>query len=158
MAVGVRAQRSYGRPGTTVFPPDWSTSHAPVAAGWFTGTVSLREPGGTDSAFDPETGVTTVTPFEPFAADLASSITPLGADGETGPATETAGDMVRITGYLVQVDLTFDGDDAPALKPGCLIDVVTCDDALLVGRTLTVNDIARGSRRFTRDLVATLND
>ena len=47
-----RSQRSYGRPGTAVIPPDWSASHRPVAAGTRTGTCEIRHPGGTEGDFE----------------------------------------------------------------------------------------------------------
>lgn len=150
-----RQQRAYGRPGTTVVPPDWDTSHAVVITGTFPDSVSLRAPGGV-SAWNPLTNRTEVVPHAPFATNVPARINAVG--GATGD--QPADDLVHVAGYTVSVPLTADGADLVVVngENDTLIDVTDSADPTLVGKTLRVTDIVRGSTRFERDLLTTLND
>lgn len=155
-----RPQRAYGRPGTTVIPPDWGTSHAPVAEGTMPDRVSLRAPGGTGSGWNETEKRTDVTPFTPFATDVPARIQALTERRGAGAEQTTADDLVRVAGYLVSLPLTADGVDDVVVdgESDTLIDVTTSADPLLAGKTLRVADIVRGSSRFERNLLCTLND
>jgi len=154
----VRPRRAYGRPGTAVLPERWAFEHGVVADGFASATVNIREAGGTPGDFDETTGTTPTVPFEPFAELVPAAVKPLGADQSMSPGVVVAGDVVKVTGYLLSLPVGFEGLDDPLLGEGALVDVVTCDDPLLEGRTLTVTDAVRGTDRMTRDLIATVND
>lgn len=145
-----RPTRSYGRPGTPVIPADWQESHAPVAQGTMTATVSLRKPGST-TVFDEATGQTEYTPLTPYATAQPARIQAYRATA-IDRAKDVADETVRVTGYLVSVPW----DNAP--DEGDIVDVTASKDGDLAGRSLVVIDVVRGSLRFTRDLFCTLHD
>lgn len=158
VAVSPFPNRAYGRPGTAVLPSTWAAEHGLVADGFRTAVVSVRPPGGTPGGFDDETGTTTTTPFDPFIANAPAVIAPLGADQSSSPGIEVAGDVVKVTAYRVSLSRVQAGVDDDELAEGALVDVVTCDDPQLEGRTLNVTDVVRGSDLMTRDLICTVND
>lgn len=138
-------------PNTRVIPAGWSAHHRPVVADTWTATVTLRRPGyqaGSDD-FDPVTGTRTGTPHPVhFTGTARIQVQPI-LGGE-----DVAGDQEITTyGYLVAVDLATSG----GTQVGDLVDVTAVDDngdASLVGRTLTVTGVGRGSLVWERDLYA----
>lgn len=150
-----RPQRAYGRPGTQVIPPDWETSHAQVMTGTFPDLVSLRAPGGTP-AWNPGNHRTEVTANTPFATRVPARIHAIGADAQN----TAADDVVRVAGYDVWLPLDGDGVDAIVVdgEQDTLIDVTSSQDPMLTGKTLQVTGVIRGTSRFERHLLATLND
>lgn len=141
-------------PGTPVIPAGWNETHGAVFAKTHDATVNLRKPGSTES-FDEDTERTVFVPLAPYATGQAAGFqaqTTRAADANAEQAEET----LRVTGYLVS--LNFDRPLAQEPAIGDLIDVTACADQLLVGRTLKVTGVVEGSRRFGRDLYATLTD
>lgn len=137
-----------GRPGTEVIPTGWAGAHAPVLDGTRTATVDLRKPGGTSAWSDDEQRTVTV-PHPPYAAAVTARVQAVPAQERT---SEVAGDTAHIRDYLVTLD--------PTLTPADddLVDVTSCDDADLTGRTLRIVDVIRGSLAFERVVYCTLND
>lgn len=142
----IRHHTGSGR--ATVIPADWAAHHRPVAAGGMTATIAIRLPGGTPS-FNEETGQTTTTPFAPYLSGRARiQVAPVFGGGET----VAGGQEITTVSYLVALEL--EGSDAIAVNH--LVDVMGVDDnggTDLVGRTLKVESVARGSLLFERDLV-----
>jgi hypothetical protein len=64
-----------------------------------------------------------------------------------------ADDDVSTQAYRVTLDV-----DVTGIKTSHVVKVLTSDDPALTGRTLAVAAVDRGSRRFSRVLLATLND
>lgn len=113
--------------------------------------VNLRVAGGTP-VFNPDTGRSDVTPNAPFASDVAANITAI--TDSTVQAADVVDDQVRVLGYLVTIPADTAATD---LDENILVDVISSPDPMLVGVTLTVTDIVRGSRLFERALVCDLN-
>ena len=141
-----------GRPGTEVIPAGWSADHRPVVKGTFTATVAIRHPGGTQGAFDPETGT---YPNTPHPAHYGAGATEPNARIQVQPIfsgeRDTAGQLVSVAGYLVVVDR----DTSTATAVGDICKVTAVDDngdPSLVNRELTVSGVARGSLAWERDL------
>ncbi len=138
--------------GTRVIGPGWSDHHRPVTAGTMTATCDLRLPGGTDSTFDGDTGTTTVTPHPPYLTGAKCRIQALSTQ-EAGVQQLVAEQQVTTMPYLVAVDWATASEVEPAVNH--LVDVVTCEDPRMVGRTLTVKAVVGGSLIWERDLVCT---
>jgi hypothetical protein len=149
-----RPQRAYGRPGSTVFPAGWDTSHAAVLASQMPDRVSLRAAGGVPT-WNPATNRTETTPATPFATSVPARIAAIGADHDV----VTNDDLVRVAGYDIFLPLTGDGVDALDVDGSAdtLVDVTSSADPMLVGKTLRVTGVVRGSTRLERHLLATLN-
>lgn len=133
-------------------------TRVPVAAGTFPDVVSLRVPGGTPG-WSEASHRTEVIPFAPFATNVPARIQPIG--GAAGNEPEVADDQVTVAGYRVSLPLTgVDGVDEIVVdgEQNTLIDVTASPDPLLIGKTIRVVDIVRGSHRFERTLLCTLND
>lgn len=126
-----------------------------------TATVALRAPGtSSNSHFDGALHRTVTTGPAPFAVDVPARVQALTERRGAGPAQDAADDMVRVAGYLVSLPLSGDGVDQIVVdgETNTLIDVTASSDPLLTGKTLRVADIVRGTNRFERDLLCTLND
>lgn len=145
-----RPTRSYGRPGTPVIPADWQASHAAVAVGTMTATVSLRKP-GTTSVFNEDTGQTEYTPLPAYTTGQPARIQAYRATA-IDRAKDVADETLRVTGYLVTLPWAVSVDE------GDLVDVSSCTDPELAGRSLLVIDLVRGSLRFERDVFCTINN
>ena len=144
---------SNGRPGTAVIPTGWAASLRPAAVGTMTATVSVRHKGST-TVFDGTQTVT--TPLPSYAADVPARVLAVTTKEHTVVA---AGDPVHVRGYLVTVPVAFDNADAAGgVAEEDLVTVTACDDWALVGKTLRVDDLIRGSDVVERDLFCTLND
>lgn len=138
-----------GRPGWPAPLDGWAAVHQPVAEKTMTGaTVEIREP-GTTQQWDADTEQMVAAPRIPYWSGGAR-IQALNTQGRLVSAAE---DPESVAGYLVAVP----ADVAPS--EGHLIRVAACDaDSALVERTLTVDQVVRGSHRFQRDLLCTLAD
>lgn len=139
-------------PGTKVIPDGWSDHHRPTAAGTMTATCNLRIPGGTDKQFDTGTGKTTVTPHPPYLVGAKCRIQALKI-GEKGVDQRVAEQQITTAPYLVAVDWSTAAGVEPRVDH--LVDVVTAEDPTLVGHTLTVRSVVRGSLVWERDLTCT---
>lgn len=142
-------------PNHRVIPAGWSAHHRPVVNDTFGATIAVRRPGGTPGEFDPETGQTTTTPHDAHYTG--------GARIQVLPALDqervTGDQEVTTLGYRVAVahDAAVEPADGTSVV-GCLVLVTAVDangDASLVGRTLTVESLERGSLAWERDLIVT---
>jgi hypothetical protein len=136
----------------TAVPVDWEATHAPiVTAQWQTeATVALRKPGGT-SAWDEALGRTKTVPFLPFVADVPAKISPITAND-----VNVVDERAWVLGYRVALPR----DVAPTpgqLDEGIEVVVQTCSDPMLVGVTMRVSEVVRGTHRFERELVTQVN-
>jgi hypothetical protein len=129
-------------------PADWETSFATVVANNFMleATVNLRLPGGV-AQWNEALGHTVLVPHVPFVSNVIARITPISAS-EVNIVEERA----WVLGYRVMLPRS-----TASLDEGIIVDVVTCSDPLLVGSSLTVTDVVRGTHRLYRELVASLN-
>jgi len=136
-----------------VLSPDWEAVASGVATGFMVNaTVNLRKPGGTET-WNEGLGRTVLTPNTPFASAVPANIEGLAGGGAPSSVEE---EQIYVLGYRVAVPR----DTAPSpsqMDEGVQVDVITCADPMLVGATLKVNDVVRGSFRFQRVLLADLN-
>lgn len=136
-----------GRPTTAVIPADWPAHHAAVVDGTYESTVAIAAAGGT-AIFNDTTGVTQVTgPAAVYTG--AATISSAGGDRLVDVVGEV--DATRI--YEVKLPLPVAG-----VLPGMWVHVTTSPDPMLAGVSLSVNTVQRGGRRFSRVLLAILND
>jgi hypothetical protein len=141
-----------GRPGTQVIPTDWAASHAGVIdkVTATASTVAIGQPGGT-SAWNEGLGRTVTQPKDPVYAGPAE----LMAVSDTARALTVVEDPIKSRVY----DVTLPYAATKLIVPEMVITVDTSDpDPMLAGRTLRVHAIERGSRRFSRVLLAVLLD
>lgn len=138
--------------GTKVIPPGWSDHHRPVAAGTMTATCNLRLPGVTSGSFNSTSGTQGGTPNTPYLTGAKCRLQAQSI-GEKGVEHLVADQQVTTMLYLVAIDWSTGGAVEPAV--GHLVDVVTAEDATMVGRTLTVKAVVRGSLVWERDLICT---
>lgn len=132
----------------TVLPSDWETALAPVVEQFMLeATVNLRAPGST-TVFDEGLGRTVTTVLPPFAIGVVAKITPISAS-EVGVVEQQA----WILGYRVLLPIS---TPTAQLDEGIMVDVVTCSDAMLVGKALRVTDVVRGTHLLQRELVTDL--
>jgi hypothetical protein len=145
-----RHHRGSGR--RSVIPTDWQDHHAAVV------DQAMLDAECTVT-IGPETGGAAV-----FNPTLGYSETPVGTAIYTGSAmvsvfmprdhrAAVAEDEVTWLQYRVTLPV-----DVAGLSTGHVVRVVSSTDADLVGKTLAVADFERGARRFSRVLIATLND
>lgn len=129
----MRPTQASGRAGTPVIPAGWSTAPRTVMAGTRTATVTIRRPGGTQGAFDPETGDYETTPYAPHYTGPAR-VQMLSTQDR---ATVVAEDDITTVAYQVTVPLTAD-----QIAIGHLVTVSAVDasigDAAAVGHELLV--------------------
>lgn len=138
-----------------VIPADWGTNHAGVAEGTMLALVAFSA--RATSAWDDTVKRTVTTLVDPFAANIPARVqAELGRGAALKAQDDAVDDLVRVDGYLIAVPRSFAGDEQLAI--GTLISVTGGDDTLLAGRVLRVTDIVRGTNRFERNLLATLND
>lgn len=133
-------------------------TRVPVAVDTMPDRVSLRAPGGV-SGWNEIDKRTDVTPNAPFATGVPARVQIRGRSA--GAELTVADDVVPEADYLVSLPLTgTTGVDSIVVngEQNTLIDVTASPDPLLVGKTLRVVDVVRGSHRFERTLLCTLND
>lgn len=134
----------------TALAPDFETHHRPALAGTRTATIDLRVL-GTTRQWNPTTKQTETTPTPAYATAVPARIQELDTAAQR---VETALDEETVSDFLVAVD----AEAAATTQAGHLIDVAGCSDAQLVGRTLHVDRVVRGSLRFERHLFASYGD
>lgn len=137
----------------TVFPDDWEAARAPVLEQFMLeAVVNLRKPGGVP-VWNDTTGMTDVTPYPPFALNVPADIQPITGGSPTGVVDQ----QVWVLGYRIAVPLSATPTTAQ-LDEGVEVYVVSCvGDSMLVGATLHVNEVLRGTHRSQRVLIADLN-
>lgn len=143
-------RQSVGRPGTPVIPADWSAAPRIVMEGTRTAAVALRHPGVATGAFDPATGT---YPGAQEAAYWTGTARVQAAP--TFVDRDAADEAITARAYLVTVELEADDPDGE-LRLGDLVDITGGDaniDPTLIGRSLTITSVARGSLAWERDLL-----
>lgn len=147
-----RPRRSQGRPGTAVIPAGWGDAHAPVVGRTLTNaTVAIGPAGGTSSWNEGRGQTETAAAGAVYAGP--ASIMPVS---DTARILTVVEDPTSTRVYDVTLDLSHAGADL--IQAEHVIRVTGCDDAQLVTKTLTISGIERGSQRFSRVLLAVLND
>jgi hypothetical protein len=147
-----RPRQAQGRPGTPVVPARWAESHSQVVdrATAATSAVQIGPPGGT-SEWNEGLGRTITQPTSPIYVGAAS----LMLVTDTARALTVVEDPVKSRVY----DVTLPYAASALVSVDQVITVDPADpDPMLAGRTLTVHAIERGSRRFSRVLLAVLLD
>lgn len=139
---------------TRVIPEDWSTHHAPVAAGGMNALCQIFDPAGYARGWDEGTEQSTIVRGAP-AYDGPCRVQQLNqADG----GEQAAQIDVTTHEYLVQLQYV-----TAHLEQGWDVVVTSAvNDADLVAwtaaRPMVISDFQHGSERFTRDIVCTLNE
>jgi hypothetical protein len=147
-----RPRQAQGRPGTPVVPAGWAEAHSQVMdrATSTASTVAIGPPGGT-SEWAEGLGCTVTQP----AAAVYAGPAELMAVSDTARALTVVEDPVKQRVY----DVTLPYDTTALIEAEMVITVSVDDpDPMLAGRTLRVHAIERGSRRFSRVLLAVLLD
>lgn len=145
-------RQSQGRPGTVVIPAGWGESHSKVIdrAVGTASTVRIGEAGGT-SVWDEGLGRMVTQPKDPVYVGNAE----LMPVSDSARAQLVVEDPTSVRVY----DVTLPYLASSAVEVDMVLTVDAGDpDPMLAGRTLRVGHIERGSRRFSRVLLATLLD
>jgi hypothetical protein len=130
---------------------DWEVTAATVVEKFMLeATVNLRR-SGQISRWDEQLGRTVSDPYPPFLSAVKASIKPI-----SGSPTGVVEEQAWILGYRVSVPRSI-SPSSGQLDEGIIVDVVTCSDPMLVGKSMKVSDITRGTHRFQRDLITSLN-
>jgi hypothetical protein len=131
------------RPGSRVIPVGWEEHHQATAEGAFTATVELTDPDASSEVWNPAERRYDVTPAVPYY------VGPGRAQQLNMPqVADVAGQPVSTHDYRVSISKSVAG-----VRIGHRVKVTAATDASLVGRTLTVTDVLRGSLTWQRDLI-----
>ncbi len=144
-------------PGSQVIGPRWADHHRPVVAATFTATCSIRHPGGTPGVFNPVSGTRPITPHPVFHTGPCR-VQVLGSISGQVSTPVTAEQEISTINYRVSVDwdaVTSGADDIFVDDLVTFSAVGRNGDPTLVGRTLTVRGITRGSLVWSRALTCT---
>lgn len=131
-------------PNTRYMHPRWRQHHEPTVAETMGARVRLSHPGGLGTR-------NTTTGATPMLAAVAYYEGPGRVQSRTPQiaAASTGGREVHVGNYLVAVPVDL-GGETPTL--GDLVEVLECDDPLLVGADLVVVDIPTASILLQRNL------
>jgi hypothetical protein len=140
-----------GRPDSRVIPTGWSENHAPVVDRTLASTVQIG-PAGTVPGWNEGRGQSESVGL-PAVYDGPASLMVVS---DTARALLVVEDPYKCRVYDVTPPLARTG--AALVVVGHEITVTACDDADLEGKRLRVAAIERGTRRFSRVLLATLLD
>lgn len=145
-----RPTQAQGRPGTVVVPPEWAASHAVVVDKTHASTVSIGTAGG-PPAWNSTTKQTETAAAPPVYAGRASIMAVSNKDH-----LEQVVDDPTVS-RIYEVTLPYAASALVAV--GHVVTVASTDpDPALAGSALRVTAIERGSRRFSRVLLAVLLD
>jgi len=147
-----RPRQAQGRPDTPVVPAGWAGAHSKVIdrATATASAVQIGPPGGT-SSWNDGLGRTITQPASPVYVGAAE----LMLVSDTARALTVVEDPIKSRVY----DVTLPYAASALVAVDHVITVDPADpDPMLAGRTLTVLAIERGSRRFSRVLLAVLLD
>jgi hypothetical protein len=138
-----------GRPGTVVIPDDWTDAPSAVIGKTMGSTVTIGAPG--QPVWDDDLGRSVVTIPEPVYTGGAT----LMPVSDSARALTVVEDPVQQRVY----DVTLPYDTGAGIEPEMVVMVDPADsDPLLAGRILHIRAIELGSRRFSRVLLAVLDD
>jgi hypothetical protein len=146
-----RARQAQGRPATPVIPPDWQTAHGSVVTRSLRATVTIGPAGGA-AAWSEGAGRTETA----AAAAVYTGAAALMPVSDTARVLAVVDDPTSTRVY--DVTLPLGGTGVDLVQADHVITVTASDDSMLTGKTLTVSAIERGSERFSRVLLAVLND
>lgn len=147
----MRPQRAYGRPSTTVFPPNWATDLRPSAEGTQTSPCTIRHPGSVQT-WSAALEQNVETPNDPYFTGLCRVQALIGSHPLEADA---AGEAMAVSGYLVTVPATVTPQVGDLVTVASIASGATVADPMLDGTTLVVRDIAVGSQVVERDLYCT---
>lgn len=141
-----RPTHAMGRPGTQVFPADWTDTHAAVVDTTLDCAVRIGVPGALPRWVEERKQTETQAQAPVYAGP--ASVTPVAEDSGGQPVV--AQDVVPIRIYEVKLLHV-----AIGVQVDHVITIDVCPkDPMLVGRRLRVTGIEKGSRRFSRILTA----
>ena len=136
-----------------VVPADWA-SHAGAVVDQATTdancTVTVGPAAGGAPVFNPTLGYSEVPAGTPVYTGPAVIMAVSATDRRQTVAEDEVASLVY--------DVTLLGDATGAITIDHVVKVTASDDPALTGRTLSVSEVERGSRRFSRVLLATLTD
>lgn len=144
----VRPTHHLGSGRSKPIPDDWGTAHAGVIAATLPAMVKVRPAVAGAPAFNPLSGQTEASagfPVYTGAARITAVTSPPG-----GP-TEMVDEQIQTRVYEVVLAYAVE-----VAAPGLVVDVTSDPDPMLVGARLLIDDVDRGSNRFSRVLLATL--
>lgn len=142
-----RLRRAMGRPGTAVFPAGWSESHAAVVDRTHPSAVKIGPAGGAPVR-NPGTRQMETAAAPPVYVGRATLM-----QASVDQVATVVEDDVATAVYEVKLPYAA----STAAQVGHQVTVTSDPDPALAGQVLTVAAIERGSRRFSRVLLATLN-
>lgn len=147
-----RPRQAQGRPGTAVIPAGWATSHAQVInRAVATASTVMIGPAGGASAWNEGLGRTVTAAAAPVYAGPAAVMVVT----DTTRALTVVEDPIKQRVY----EITLPHDATALIEVEHVVFVQAGDpDPMLAGRDLQVAQIERGSRRFSRVLLAVLLD
>lgn len=134
-----------------VIPTDWTDSPASVVSGSLATsgcTVAIGEPGG-EPVWNPVTEQTETPNVPPVYVGRAE----IKLVTDTDTIRFVVGEEVSVRVYAITIPA-----DAALVEVGQVVRVTADPDPDLQGKTLTLRAIERGTRRFSRRLLATLTD
>lgn len=131
-----------------MIPQGWAEAHRAVAAATMTAaTCVVRGPDVKNT--DPDSGLTTLQPGPTIIDSTPCRV----QRTDRASVRDTAQQQVVNNAYMIGLPYT----DAE-IVPGSQIEILTSDDARLVGRTFTVTTELVGSLVWERDLWTTDNE
>lgn len=140
-----------GRPGTVVVPADWAVAPAAIVARALASTVQIGPLTG-EPQWDPGLRRTVSGGLDPVYDGPASVM----AVSDSARALTVVEDPVAARVYDITLALARTGADLVQAEHVVL--VTACDDAALQGKRLHVHQVEKGTRRFSRVLLASLLD
>lgn len=141
-----RPRRAMGRPGTVVVPATWAADHAAVIDRTLPATVRIGLPG------TPEWSDANHRDEQSLGAPVYDGPAEIMLVTDTAKAQVSADERVESRRYEVKLP----AGAAAAITTEMVVEVDTDTDPQLVGKRLSIDAIERGSRRFSRVLIATL--
>jgi hypothetical protein len=135
-----------------VIPANWAAGHAAVIDKTHASTVRIG-PAGSAPVRNPGTRQMETAAASPVYVGRATLMLASAVGGLPGQPTVVVEDEVSVVAY----EVTLPHAASTAVQVGHVITVDNADpDPALAGRSLRVASVERGSRRFSRVLLATL--
>lgn len=147
-----RARQAQGRPGTPTIPPGWQAGHAPVVTRALMNAAVTIGPAGGTTDWNEGAGQTETA----AAAPVYSGAAAIMAVSDSARILTVVDDPTSTRVY--DVTLSLDAAGVDLIESEHVIRVTASDDAMLTGKTLSISGIERGTERFSRVLLAVLND
>lgn len=142
-----------GRSGTVVIPTNWGAAHGQVVDKTHPSLVRIGPAGGTPTR-NPGTRQVETVAAQPVYVGAATLMLASAVGGLPGQPAVVVEDEVAEVAY--EVKLPYAASALVQVGHDITVDA-TDPDPMLAGQVLRVASIERGSRRFSRVLLATLN-